>query len=71
MITKEYKSTYYLKYIFTEFSLGKLHPLDPLTPEEITTARDIVVKRAKSLSFDELYFVSITNKEPPKELYLK
>ena len=58
-------------FIYAPICLDKLHPLDPLTPEEITTARDIVVKKAKSLSFDETYFVSITNKEPPKELYLK
>ena len=44
------------------------HPLDPLRPEEIAAASEIV-KRAKSLA-DSARFVYVVLKEPPKAVIL-
>ncbi|HYE31251.1 MAG TPA: tyramine oxidase [Methylomirabilota bacterium] len=43
--------------------LGAIHPLDPLTPEEIELARDMVRSRETNATF-----VTVALKEPPKAL---
>ncbi|MBD2102558.1 primary-amine oxidase [Leptolyngbya sp. FACHB-261] len=49
-------------------SISIQHPLDPLTPEEITAAVS-VVRKAKSLS-DRVRFATVTLQEPDKSLVL-